>query len=63
MIEEVCKVVEVDNTIIVPVEVPIPVDRKCVETVVVEKEVERIVSAIQTVEKIVEVRCELIKIE
>ena len=35
LIEEVCKVLEVEKTIIVPVEVPIPVDRKCVEPFIV----------------------------
>lgn len=38
-------------------------DRKCVEPFIVEKEVEKIVTCIQTVEKIVEVRCETIKVE
>lgn len=47
----------------VPVEVPIPIDRIVEVPVPLIREVEKIVEVIQEVEKIVEVKCEEIRIE
>ena len=57
------KIVEVERQIIVPIEVPIPVDRFVEKVVHIERDVEKIVQVPQTIEKIVEVKVESVTVE